>query len=222
MFKHRYLLCGLLWCIELFSMVAHNPKQNLLCIVDMSVSDIIPDRAVILEFAAIVADANFRLQNEIYHVIHHPSDIASAVHPFFKNHYIKSGLLERVEHSKSTLQDAERALLEAFPEDAYNPLLCGGDNIQRHRLFLKQYMPHVESKLSNRMPLLVSSIRSFVRLSNPEDSFTRSESANSLEAVHSLFEELKYYRYRYFTQPFLADVQKNNVDGFEMESESTS
>jgi oligoribonuclease len=161
---------------------------------------------VIVEIATIITDDELAIVAEGPDlVIHQPDDVLDAMDPFVIDMHTKSGLLDQIKASTTTLDDAAAATLEFIklhvPEPASVPL-CG-NSIGTDRRFLATYMPDIENHLHYRS-IDVSSVKELVKRWYPDVDAERPRGIGSHRALDDIREsirELVYYRQRVFVAP---------------------
>jgi oligoribonuclease len=161
---------------------------------------------VIVEIATIVTDDDLGIVAEGPDVvIHQPDDVLSRMDPIVVEMHTRSGLLEAIRASTTSLEDAGAQTLafirQHVPEPKTVPL-CG-NSIGTDRRFLARYLPTIEDHLHYRS-IDVSSIKELVRRWYPKVRQERPQKVGNhraLDDIRDSIEELRYYRERVFVAP---------------------
>lgn len=176
-------------------------KDNLVWI-DLEMTGLDPKVDTILEIATIITDKDLHvLANGPDLVIHHPDSVLENMNSWCKETHAKSGLLQAVQESTVTLEEAEQATLEfikkyCFPHSA---ALCG-NTIWQDRFFLRPYMPHLEAFLHYQM-IDVSSVKRIVNMwypSDPNVKFAKKDHHRAMSDIEESILELRHYRDNFF------------------------
>jgi oligoribonuclease len=164
---------------------------------DLEMTGLDPKTCVIIEIASIVTDKDLNL---IAHgpalVIHQPQSVLDAMDDWNKSHHGESGLIEAVQKSTISLEEAEKqtlAFVSRYSKTKSSPL-CG-NTIYQDRRFLIEYMPTLENYLHYRL-VDVSTIKELVkRWYGPEfQSPQKKQKHKALDDILETVEELKFYR----------------------------
>jgi len=154
---------------------------------------------VIVEIATLVTDDELNIVAEGPDlVVHQPDDVLAKMDPFVVDMHTKSGLLEQIEESSITLEEAGAATLEFIREHA--PVartvpLCG-NSIGTDRRFLAAYLPEIEEHLHYRS-VDVSSLKELIRRWHPDVLAQRGWKQGAHRALDDIREsvsELQLYR----------------------------
>jgi oligoribonuclease len=118
-------------------------------------------------------------------------------------HHTRSGLVDKVRKSNTTLAQAEQMTLMFFEQFAQRGLspLCG-NSVWQDRHFLRRQMPQLDTFLNYRI-IDVSSIKEAVRRwfpNNPHNTFAKTQNHRALEDILQSIEELKHYRTFFFCE----------------------
>ncbi|CAG0882052.1 unnamed protein product [Darwinula stevensoni] len=178
------------------SSVADSAKQ--LVWLDLELTGLEVESDHILEAACIVTDGDLNVVAECpLQVINWPDDILNNMAEWPKEHHLKTGLTQACRESKTSLEDAERILLEFLKKHVPKgkcPL--AGNSVYMDRIFLMREMPLVHNYLHYRI-LDVSTIKELARRwypqvikSLPQKQFTHRAYQDILESI----QELQAYR----------------------------
>ncbi len=158
---------------------------------------------VIVEIATLVTDDELNVVAEGPDlVVHATEDQLARMNPVVVDMHTKSGLLDQIRASTTTLQEAGAATLAFIKEHVPNARqvpLCG-NSIGMDRRFLAAYLPEIEEYLHYRS-IDVSTVKELGRRWYPEDyaGLGKSSSAHrAMDDIKESVEELKYWRERVF------------------------
>ena len=175
---------------------------------DLEMTGLNPDTAVIVEIATLITDkdANLVAEGPVI-AISHPPEVIAAMDSWSREHHEQSGLLARMLASKIDNAEAERltlAFVSAHVKEKTVPL-CG-NSIWQDRRFLVKYMPALNEYLHYRM-VDVSTIKELVKRWYPNlPRYEKNNAHTALSDIMESIEELKFYRKRLFVKP--EDLQK--------------
>lgn len=178
-------------------MISKNPK-NLLWL-DLEMTGLSPQDDRILEIATIVTDPQLQQVEEgPVFAIHQPAAVLDGMNDWCQQQHRKSGLVERVQASTCTPEQAEAATLEfarRYLPDGKSPL-CGS-SISLDRRFLELYMPRLHDFFHYRN-LDVSTLKELAHRWYPKVAYSfKKESAHlALSDIHDSIDELRHYRAR--------------------------
>lgn len=162
--------------------------------VDLEMTGVNPSIHNIVEISVVVTDNNLNILDEIPSiVIHQESDVLDKMDNFARELHTTSGLIKEVEKSDVSLQDAQAEVLK-FLEKHCKPQkapLCG-NSIWVDRMFLRAYMPKVESFLNYRV-IDVSSVKEIAARWYGEK-FEKKNAHRAYDDIIESIEELKFYR----------------------------
>ena len=178
-------------------------KQRILFWVDLEMTGL-SDEQVIIEIASLVTDAQLNVLAEGPEIaIKRTQEEMSRMEDWPAKQHQTSGLLERVEKSQVTIDEAEKQTLEFISKwaDKNSVTLCG-NSIWVDRRFLHKEMPTLEGYLHYRM-IDVSSFKEVVESWYPETLRppTKKQSHLAMDDIKESLEELRWYREKIFRQP---------------------
>lgn len=173
---------------------------------DLEMTGLDPARHTIVEIATLVTDDELEVVAEGPDlVVHQPPPALEAMDEVVRAMHTKSGLLEAIQRSTISLEEAGRRTLEFLkvhvPEPRTVPL-CG-NSIGTDRRFLAAYLPDIEHHLHYRS-VDVSTVKELVRRWYPDVMGARPEKAlhhRAMDDVRESIEELRYYRRVAFRAP---------------------
>jgi oligoribonuclease len=170
---------------------------------DLEMTGLDPDRHVIVEIATLITDDQLEIVGEGPDlVVHQPPEAMQAMDDFVRNMHTSSGLLEAIEASTVSLEDAGAQTLAFIKEhvpDARSVPLCG-NSIGTDRRFLAKHLPEIEDYLHYRS-VDVSTIKELARRWYPGalSALPRKATAHrALDDIRESIDELRFYRERLF------------------------
>ena len=172
--------------------------RAMLAWMDLEMTGLDPGRHVIVEIATLVTDDELEVIAEGPDLVVHATDEQLALmDPVVLAMHTRSGLLEAVKASTTTLAEAGAQTLDFLREHA--PLrqvpLCG-NSIGTDRRFLATFLPDVEAHLHYRS-VDVSTVKELARRWYPEALAAAPRKAGghrALDDIRESVEELRYYR----------------------------
>jgi len=171
-------------------------KDNLIWI-DLEMTGLDPKRDVIIEIATVVTDAQLNVLAEGPVIAIKQSDAKLAgMDDWNTKHHTRSGLVDRVKHSRTCAQEAEQMTLEflrRYVPKGKSPM-CG-NTICQDRRFLNKYMPELEAYFHYRH-LDVSTLKELaIRWAPSVYKGVQKKSKHlALSDILDSIDELKYYR----------------------------
>jgi oligoribonuclease len=173
---------------------------------DLEMTGLDPAKDVIVEIATLVTDDDLTIIAEGPDlVVHQPESALAAMDAFVVDMHTKSGLLEAIRASTTSLEEAGARTLAFIKEHAPEPAtvpLCG-NSIGTDRRFLAAYLPEIENWLHYRS-VDVSSVKELVRRWYPSVRADRPKKQGAHRALDDIREsvaELRFYRERVFVPP---------------------
>jgi oligoribonuclease len=166
---------------------------------DLEMTGLEPLRHVIIEIATLITDDNLNvIADGPDLVIHASPEQMAEMGDFVTEMHTKSGLIDAVNKSTVTNDEAERQTLAFLKEhitEARSVPLCG-NSIGTDRRFLQEYMPTLEEFLHYRN-VDVSTLKELTRRWHPEvlDALPEKATAHrALDDIRESIEELQHYR----------------------------
>jgi len=173
-----------------------NKKTNLIWI-DLEMTGLVPEHDNIIEIATVVTDADLNVIAEGPSIaIHQNNKHLDSMDEWNTRQHTKSGLVQRVKESETSLNEAEKQTLNflmKYVDPGVSPM-CG-NSICQDRRFLYIYMPNLE-KFFHYRHIDVSTLKELAVRWKPEvvnTSFKQSKHL-ALSDIYDSINELKYYR----------------------------
>jgi oligoribonuclease len=167
--------------------------------IDCEMTGLDLDRDVLVEVACLVTDSDLNIIGDgIDVVIGAPAEILDNLVPVVREMHTRSGLLDEIRATTTTVAEAEAQVLAYVKElvpDANKAPLCG-NSIATDRGFLAKYMPALDQHLHYRM-VDVSSIKELAKRWYPRAYYASPEKGGGHRALADIREsilELRYYR----------------------------
>jgi len=176
-------------------------KTNLVWI-DLEMTGLDPEHHVILEIASIITtkDLDVVAQGPQL-VIQQSPEAFDHMDEWPQEQHTKSGLLEKVKRSQTTVESAAQQTLDfikQYCEEGASPL-CG-NSVWQDRNFLKRHMPSVLNFLHYRI-IDVSTVKELVLrwyAGNPQSEFEKKDTHRALDDILESIEELRHYKSNFF------------------------
>lgn len=166
--------------------------------IDLEMTGLDPERCAIVELALIVTGPDLVPRAELERVIWAPDEVLARMDPFVRDMHTRSGLLDRIRASTTSLPDAEREALALVARHAgLREGILAGNSIHQDRRFLVKHMPLLESWLHYRQ-VDVSSLKVLAGAWYPDvPRFAKGEKTHTaLADIRASLAELAYYRER--------------------------
>ena len=172
--------------------------------IDLEMTGLDPDTDHIIEIATIVTDSDLNTLAEGPVVaIHQPQQVLDAMDEWNTTHHTESGLVERVQKSTFSAQDAEAQTVDFLSEwvqPGRSPM-CG-NSICQDRRFMAREMKTLEAFFHYRN-LDVSSVKELARRWAPEvaHGVVKRGAHLALSDIQDSIDELRYYREHFIRLP---------------------
>ena len=164
---------------------------------DMEMTGLDPEKERIIEVAVVITepDLTFVAEGPVL-VIHQSTELLDAMDKWNQSTHGKSGLIDKVNTSTLSEEQAEQQLLEFIAQyvPAGKSPMCG-NTIGQDRRFMVKYMPQLEAFFHYRN-LDVSTLKELSLRWKPEvyKSFVKKSRHEALADIYESIEELKHYR----------------------------
>ena len=172
---------------------------------DLEMTGLDPDKDVVVEIATLITDDDLAIVAEGPDlVVHQPPEVLDRMGDFVRAMHTKSGLLEAIGSSTTTLAEASEATMAFLREhidEARTVPLCG-NSIGTDRRFLLRWLPEIEEFLHYRS-IDVSTIKELARRWHPEVLKSAPDKAGGHRAMDDIREsvaELRHYRAALFSE----------------------
>ena len=172
---------------------------------DLEMTGLDPDKDVVVEIATLITDDDLAIVAEGPDlVVHQPPEVLDRMGDFVRAMHTKSGLLEAIGTSTTTLAEASEATMAFLREhidEARTVPLCG-NSIGTDRRFLLRWLPEIEEFLHYRS-IDVSTIKELARRWHPEVLKSAPDKAGGHRAMDDIREsvaELRHYRAALFSK----------------------
>lgn len=154
-----------------------------------------PEACVPLEVAVVVTDSELDEVASTEAVVHQPESAFANMVPVVVEMHTKSGLLDRVRTSSTSLKEVDRELAELVSSQVKaGEAVLAGNSIHTDRAFVRRYFPALEALLHYRM-IDVSSIKELARRWYGEAALPPKQNAHTAMAdIRESIGELRHYR----------------------------
>lgn len=174
--------------------------------VDLEMTGLDERQCAIIEIAMIITDLRLVELASFDTPIWQPDSVLETMTPVVRDIHTKNGLLEKVRKCKVSLNEAQHSVMQTLTAHVnHNHGYLAGNTIYMDRIFLRKYMPSVESYLHYRM-LDVSSFKIVAQSWFGSKGTAPKVQANhtALSDIRGSIEELRFYQQSCF-KPMLAE-----------------
>jgi len=172
-------------------------KKTKLIWIDLEMTGLVPEKDIIIEIATVVTDANLNVLAEGPSIaVYQDNKHLDSMDEWNTHQHTKSGLVQRVQESEISLNEAEKQTLDflmKYVDPSVSPM-CG-NSICQDRRFLYNYMPKLE-KFFHYRHIDVSTLKELAVRWKPDvvsTSFKQSKHL-ALSDIYDSINELKHYR----------------------------
>ncbi|PAA50874.1 hypothetical protein BOX15_Mlig017627g3, partial [Macrostomum lignano] len=171
--------------------------------VDLEMTGLNLDRDKIMEMACLVTDKDLNVLAEApTMVLHIESNLLNSMDKWCTEHHGKSGLTERCRASRTSLSEAQSAMLDFVRQYTVRgacPL--AGNSIHVDAAFLRKYMPDFMAQLHYRI-IDVSTVKELCKRWYPGlQAPAKLGSHRALADIQESIRELQFYRQQVFQPP---------------------
>lgn len=159
--------------------------------VDLEMTGLDPIENKIIEFAAVVTDADFNPLTRYHAVVFQPQAELDKMDEWNQETHGSSGLLAKIADGKALAtvdQEITKLIQDCFQDE--RPVLCG-NSIHQDRKFIDRYMPLLRDALHYRM-VDVSSFKEVFR-NLYGTNFKKADLHRAEDDIQASINELKYY-----------------------------
>ncbi len=173
---------------------------NNLSWIDMEMTGLDPDAALVIEVATIVTDSELNtLAEGPVIALKQPDEVLNNMDEWNTTHHVGSGLVDRVRassHDEESASDETLDFLKAYVRENTSPM-CG-NTICQDRRFMARHLPRLEAYFHYRN-LDVSTLKILMQRWRPdlEGGFRKTATHLALDDIRESIQELQYYR-QYF------------------------
>jgi len=162
---------------------------------DLEMTDLDPKRGTIIEIATMITDSQLNIIEEGPDlVIHQSKAVLESMGDWYQEHFSRSGLLDEIKLSDTTLEIAEKKTL-AFIKKHCAPQtgMLAGCSVHVDRLFLYHHMPKVYGYLHHHI-IDVDTVKEIASHRYPKlPEFQRAKAHRAHDDIIDSITELKYY-----------------------------
>ena len=174
-------------------------SQNLVWM-DLEMTGLDPKTCTIVQMAIVITDKNLNeIDQPLEVAIWQPESALEKMSPFVRAMHEKSGLLQQIRNSRTSMAEAEAEAMELITRHmGYRQARLCGNTIGQDRRFLVEYMPVLEGYLHYRQ-IDVSTLKELghrwynLKFEKPEEG-----KHTALADIRQSILELRYYRERMF------------------------
>ncbi len=177
-------------------------KPARVCWLDLEMTGLDVRVDKILEIAALVSDFdNNILFKGLHSVIHYEKSDLPLMDAWVTQQHTRSRLFEAVEKSPHSLSEIEDLFYNTLkPYCSPGKTFLAGNTIYQDRIFLRKYMPKVDSLFHYRL-IDVSTVKELVNAWYPYDQhrdFSKNKNHRALDDIYESMAELSHYRSFFF------------------------
>ena len=183
---------------------AHKQTDGKIIWIDLEMTGLNDQADVILEIACVVTTGTLEIIAQGPNiVIHQPDMLLNKMDHWCTTTHTKSGLIDKVRASTTTVEEAEQQVLSFLREhcqEGKSPL--GGNSVWMDRLFLMRWMPRLAKFLHYRT-IDVSTIKELIKVWYPpteHKKFKKNNVHRALDDIIESIDELKCYKHHFFKE----------------------
>lgn len=183
---------------------AHKQTDGKIIWIDLEMTGLNDQTDVILEIACVVTTGTLDIIAQGPNLVIHQSDLLlSKMDQWCTNTHTKSGLVDKVRSSTTTIEEAEQQVLSFLRDHCQEgKSVLGGSSVWMDRLFLMRWMPRLAKFLHYRT-IDVSTIKELIKVWYPKEAqvkFKKNNVHRALDDIIESIEELKCYRKHCFKE----------------------
>lgn len=178
------------------SVAPGGPSPENLVWIDLEMTGLDVSVDVILQAALVVTSSELEPLAEVGFDVHQPEEALARMSPFVRDMHTKTGLIDRVRASTTSVAEAERGLAQLVESWCVAPAVLCGNSVWADRRFIARYMPTLDNQLHYRI-IDVSSIKELAkRWYGPTAMFVKPTTGahDAVVDVHNSIAELRHYR----------------------------
>jgi oligoribonuclease len=164
--------------------------------IDLEMTGLDQEQHAIIQAALIVTDKSLNVLEEFSCDIWQPPEVLAKMSPFVREMHTKTGLLARVEQSRTDLGDAEKKLLTIIAGWCAHPAILCGNSVWNDRKFIDRHMPGLGRYLHYRL-LDVSTLKIVAGTWYGDSAVFKKSKAGEHDAlvdIKNSIAELKHYQ----------------------------
>lgn len=168
---------------------------------DLELTGLDVQKDTILEIACTVTDKELKILVEPKNwVVKHSESVLAKMDEWNTKHHGASGLTYEVLHSKTTLKQAEREILEYLsPYTREGSNLLAGASVHIDKLFLARRMPRLDEYLKYQI-LDIASVRALAYRWYELEPYPKNNKHRAIDDVIESLAELQYFRATIFKE----------------------
>ena len=180
-------------------------KQSRICMLDLEMSGLDPDKERIIEVACFVVEADLTPVPDAemcLAVMPDDPSVLDRMDDWNTRTHTKSGLIRRVRENGVSTREAEKELMDLLREHMAEGAIICGNSVHHDFRFIRRYMPLVDHFCTFRI-IDVSSIKEILKRVAPDGPrFYKKSDHTALADAQGSLEELRFYVERYFNTDF--------------------
>lgn len=170
---------------------------------DIETTGLNQDTDQILQIASVLTNIDLSVRFVFPETtIHHPDETLSKMDTWCKEQHTRSGLVTKVQHSQTSLSEAENALLHFLNHHVAvsDVIYIAGNSVHFDKRFIDKYMPRLSSRLRHRildvssLSLMFDNLFPYLKTLKPEKRFSHTAEADILESIDE-YDFYKTYMY---------------------------
>ena len=166
---------------------------------DLEMTGLDVEECRIIEIAVIITDKNLNIIAEAEPIaIYQADEVMANMNEWCIKTHAETGLTKRVRESKTSLEQAERMIVDFIAQFVpYQSSPLCGNSIWQDRRFLSKYMPKIDDYCHYRV-LDVTSIKLLNDYWGGKESYHKQNTHKALDDIRESIAELKFYKEKIF------------------------